>query len=351
MSDVTPDLEGRRIAQRQSVIAAEAARFADCLAVLMRRAGVDAGAAVEIAKSLRIKSVDLEAKATGHIESRNRYRGSGSPLIEGRPINCLYLDESGTSVPGVSDGVFALAGLAIEEADVAEYIVRADQIKREFFGTINHTFHEPKMRNRRGDYSFRGDRGKQDRFLGEIRRLLDETQFVCFGIGIRKEAFKAEFIDSGIDPYLPTRVYDLAIMLIMERYVDYLATSANRRMGRMMLESIGAREDAEHQAAYADVLLHGTQFLSESGFQSWLETGCRFSPKTGSNPAELADLIAREVFEWTRSECKVAPPHWDIISKKLYCREDGRNRRFGLKVFPSSGIQDHVDAHRESCLT
>lgn len=344
------DLEGRRIAGRQSVLAEEAARFADCLAILMRRAGVDSASADEIAKSLRTTAVDLEARSTGRIEPRKKYKGAGSPLVEGRPVNCLFLDESGASAPRASEGIFALAGLAISEPDAADYIERANSIKRRFFGTVEMTFHEPMMRKLNGPYWFRGDRKQQNHFALEMRDLVKETPFVCFGVGIRKEAYQTEFIEAGVDPYLPTKIYDLAIMLIMERYVDYLAMSTERRIGRMMLESIGAREDAEHQAAYADVLLHGTQFLSESGFQSWLETGCRFSPKTGSNPAELADLIAREVFEWTRSSCQVAPPYWDVLNEKFYIREDGRQGRFGLKIFPCSDIQEHVDRHRDSCM-
>jgi hypothetical protein len=124
----------------------------------------------------------------------------------------------------------------------------------------------------------------------------------------------------------------------------------SRRIGRTHLESIGAREDAEHQAAYADLLLNGTQYVPENTFQSWLETGCRFSPKRGSDPSELADLVAREIFEWTRGNCTTDPPYWDVLNQKVYRRGDGHFGRFGVKVFPYTDIQDAVMAHRDGCI-
>jgi hypothetical protein len=162
------------------------------------------------------------------------------------------------------------------------------------------TFHEPHMRIHKSQFWFKGDKVRQHEFDSAIGQLLNDTSFTVFGAGIRKDVFAQEFVNTGCDPYLPTRVYDLAIMLVMERFVDFLGDNNERRMGRVHLESIGAGEDAEHQSAYSDLMLHGTQFVSERSFQGWVEAGCRFSPKSGSNPAELADLVAREVFEWTR---------------------------------------------------
>ena len=86
----------------------------------------------------------------------------------------------------------------------------------------------------------------------------------------------------------------------MERYVDYLANSPHRLLGRVTFESQGTREDAEHQWGFAKVLLDGTQWLPDSVFRNWIAPGVEFIPKRGSDPTELADMYSRDLFEWIR---------------------------------------------------
>ncbi|MCY3958511.1 MAG: hypothetical protein OXG65_09470 [Chloroflexi bacterium] len=35
---------------------------------------------------------------------------------------------------------------------------------------------------------------------------------------------------------------------------------------------------------------------------------------------ELADIVAREGYEWTRSGCTVEPKFWDVVSPRFYAR-------------------------------
>ena len=102
-----------------------------------------------------------------------------------------------------------------------------------------------------------------------------------FGVGVRKTAFQKEYVETGIDPYLPTDIYAAAIVLLLERYLDYLANTRAGSIGRVTFESQGPREDAIHQMEYARVLIHGTQWVAPASFR-WLETGLRFVPKRGS---------------------------------------------------------------------
>lgn len=343
------DPNGVRLARRQSEATEEACRLAECLAKQMRRAGLSDDQVTTIARELRVRAVEVREKAEGRVESRLVTKNTGHPLLEGRKSVYLYLDESGTSVFNANDEVFALAGVAMNEEDVIMYEEAVNKLKQKFFKRTDVQLHEPHMRNHRNYFSFGGKVEIQNEFDKAIRELVESTPFVAFGVGIRKASFAREFRDPGSDPYLPSGVYDLAIMLLMERFVDYLATSPERRIGRVHLESIGSRPDAEHQAAYADVLLHGTQFVPEKTFQSWVEAGCQFIPKCGTHPQELADLVAREVFEWTRSDCRDKPPYWDILLKKVYRRADCMYGKFGLKVFPASDIEDSVAATRADC--
>jgi hypothetical protein len=67
-----------------------------------------------------------------------------------------------------------------------------------------------------------------------------------------------------------------------------------------------------------------------------LLTGLTFMPKQGSDPMELADLLARDMYEWLRDGCETWPGRWRMLSSKIYCRGDCRQGKFGFKVFPDS---------------
>ncbi len=187
---------------------------------------------------------------------------------------------------------------------------------------------------------------RQADFDQAVTELIQSANFLVFGIGIRKAGFEQEFVATGIDPYLPTDAYSVAITMLMERYLDYLSTSKVKRIGRVTFESQGPLEDAHHQIEFARLLLNGSQWVPDSAFRAWLETGCRFTPKQGSDPMELADMVSREVYEWIRGECLIDPIRWDLLSKKIYCRGDGQMGKFGVKVFPDSDIRSQIEAHR-----
>jgi hypothetical protein len=238
------------------------------------------------------------------------------------------------------------------EAAADDYCRRSDAIKQAFFGRTDFAFHEPYMRNRyqdpksRIDYGFRRDTKRQNEFDDAIGELIQRTEFVAFGVGVRKAAFAKEFVATGADPYLPTDVYTVSIMMLLERYVDMLATAPSKHLGRVTFESQGPKEDAIHQLEYARVLLDGSQWVPDSAFRGWLETGLRFAPKQGSHPCELSDFFSRDIFEWVRSGCTSTPKWWDLYCAKIYVRGDGLMGKFGLKVFPDTDIREDILNHR-----
>lgn len=346
------DPEGRRPAKRHASLLAEAGQVARVLEVLLKRAEFDPEVVSELVKQLAKKEQIELQKGYGRIEPRRRFKPHvGHPLLEQRPRSALFIDESGKSnqePPTTSrPTVFALGGVAMPEEAVDNYRVAADEIKLEFFGRKDITFHEPQMRNREGPYYFDGDEGRQAEFDQAVDRLVEETDFVAFGV--RKELFAEDFVETSVDPYLPTDVYALAIIMLLERYIDFLSSSAPKRLGRVTFESQGPLEDAYHQLEYARTLIDGSQWVPDSAFRSWLETGPRFTTKSGSDPMELADMMSRDLHEWVRGECANTPKRWDLLSRKIHRRGDGRMGKFGVKVFPDSDIRDAIEAHRARC--
>ena len=348
------DPAGRRIWRRRADLFEHAGHVAAVLRLLLNRA--DAPLAAE-ALSLETRVADAQRiaieRSGGSIESRHRFRrrdSTGNPVREQRPLNWLYVDEAGVDRPARgrdADAWFALAGVAMTLEQARAYEDAANQLKQAFFGRIDVTFHEPAMRRNDRVFNLGDDPARQLAFRTAVDELVGSADFVAFAVGIRKWEYRARFSDDRADPYLPTGVYDTAMQMLLERYLDYLHHRGADDRGRVTLEAQGSREDAEHQRAYVDLLLNGTQWVPPAAFRDYLETGVRFRGKQGSHPLELSDMLARDVFEWIRSDCLEPPSRWSIFESKLYGRGDLRSGKFGLKVFPAEDIRDHVEAHRE----
>ncbi len=259
----------------------------------------------------------------------------------------LFIDESGKPTIGREPTIFCLGAVACSPEVEKDYIIRADRLKSDFFGHVNITFHEPDMRRRQMPFDFGGDLHKQHQYDERLSALLAETDFHAFGVVIRKDGFEEQFLKSRINPYLPIDVYELAINLLMERYADFLNAATPRPLGQIIFESIGPREDAEHQFGFTRLLIDGTQWVSEAGFRKLLKCGCIFRPKSGSDVLELADLVSREIYEWAKGDFVGRPKFWESLQPKFYCRGDGSRGKFGLKVFPDSDIRETIEEHRE----
>ena len=345
------DPSGRRIARRRALLLSEAGKVARLLEILLERADYDTEVCKTLIKDLGGYENSQLVKSYGRIESRKRFKKrSSQPLHEERRLNLLYADESGKSNPEPlpAPTFFSLGAVALTPDDADKYRIAADELKSQFFGRSDFTFHEPDMRNHNEIYSFGGDYAKRSAFDNALGNLITSIPFVAFGVGILKQAH-ADFMNEELDPYLPSDVYSLAIELLMERYVDYLATSSKEMMGRVTFESQGPKEDAQHQLGYAQLLLDGTQWVSGADFRNWLETGPRFTPKSNSHPMELADMFSRDLYEWVRDGCVTTPRRWELFQSKIYCRGDGMRGKFGVKVFPDSEIRDIIEAHRLRC--
>ena len=343
---------GRRMWRVEADKLSEGYAVARLLDVLLSDTSVNADWCKQLIQEIEKKERIARQRAYGRIEPRKRFKGhSPQPLLEGRAINNLYVDEGGKSAPEpiVGPTFFSLGAVAIDDEERDRYCKSADSIKQEFFGTTAVTFHEPDMRMHKGLYFFNGDAGKQREFDYAIGRLVEETDFKVFGVGIRKTAFREKLAGVSRDIYLPTDVYAVSIVFLLERYVDYIATTRSGRVGRVTFESQGPREDAHHQFEYARVLLSGSQWLAPSSFRNWLETGLRFVPKRGSEPTELADIVARSLYEWIRGDCEGTPVRWELLSRKIYSRGDGRMGKFGIKVFPDHDVRDQIESHRRLC--
>lgn len=351
MSEPPPDPTVRRLAARRAAKLGEAGRLLRALEALLQSAEFDTAQCTDLAQRVATAEQCELLRSAGRIESRRRFKfPSGDPLRDNsRSPGFLFIDECGRSnpQPHIANDIFALGAIAMSADHIADYRLAADAIKRHFFGRTDITFHEPDMRRADGRYYFEDDRHQQRAFQQALNELVEATPFVAFGCGIRKAAFEAEFRSAGIDPYLPTDVYSVAIMLTLERYVDYICVGEQGLRGRVVFESQGPKEDALHQLEYARLLIDGTQWVPQSAFQQAIEPGAQFVPKMGSHPMELADMLSREIWEWVRDGCGAPVNRFALFGAKTYKRGDGERGKFGIKVFPDSDIRPQIEAHRD----
>jgi hypothetical protein len=345
--DSQGDPHGRRLAGRRAQILAEAGRLSRALELTLERAGHARDGAAALTRAIREAEQSHLLKAVGRIESRKRFKG-GPVRPVAKPDRCLlFLDESGKSVPSATD-YFAVGGVAITGAEAERYRSRADELKDRFWGHHGITFHEPHVRRHEDAFHFDGDPVKQAAFDAALAELVAGTEFVIFGAAIRKRAF-AEFIAAATDPYLAPDLYSTALQMLLERYVDFRAASSTERTrSKVLLEAQGPKEDALHQRDYADILINGTQWVPESAFQQWLETGVLFPPKGGSDPMELADMVSRDIYEWVAAGCTGQLGRWQIVNDRIYCRGDRIHGKFGVKVFPDHDIRTTIEVHRST---
>lgn len=339
------DREGRRVARRRAGLFAEAGRLSRALELLLERAGFPRADAEALTRRITDEEQRQLLLAEGRIESRKRFKGGPVRVVAQPDRWLLFVDESGKSFPSATE-YFALGAVAMTGAEAERYRSRANELKLRFWGHDGVTLHEPYMRRHSDDFYFEGDVQRQQEFDAAVDAIIRETAFVVFGAGIRKTAFQ-EFLGTGMDPYLPADMYSVAIQMLLERFVDFRAvTSKERTRSKVLLEAQGPREDALHQREFADVLLNGTQWVPESAFQQWLETGVLFPRKRGSDPMELADMVSRDIYEWLESGCTGSPGRWRLFSDRIYCRADGMQGKFGVKVFPDADIRETIEEHR-----
>ncbi len=266
-----------------------------------------------------------------------------------RPVRELYADESG--VPKVTSAddafaCFAIGAVAISADEADRYRQRADRLKQDF-GLVGRVFHEPKMSRHEDSFYFGGDRQRQREFDLAVDQLIAETDCTAFAVGVRKRAYERDYVEPGTDPFLPLELYELAVHLLIERIVDYLANDNGYPLGKMTFEARGPREDAELQRAVAEVLVDGTRWVSNRGFQRYLRPGVDFTPKRGSSPLEISDTVARSVYDWVTSGCEREPRRWPLLGEKWYRHGDLKMGKFGLKVFPDSDLTTQIEAHRD----
>lgn len=341
------DPEGKRIARMRADTAAEALELLNAVTHRLGRLGLpDVAQALEnLRRDLRRFQTEESGRGQGHLEPRAKYKGRSQHLAveSGRGVVTLYLDESGQAIPSPDQPVFVLAGVAMTDDQSEAFTVSSDRLKDKFGLPRSLTLHGPKIEKGVDEFSFDDNLAKQAEFRLAVEQLIESSSFQLLGAIIRKDALATDLQSGENYGNLPPGLYEMALTFVAERFVDMLfCDQKNKPCGCLVFESIGNLEDALHQRAFADLLIHGSEFVSDGCFRGWLRPGCRFKTKEGSHSLELADLAARALLTWTRAGFPDEHDFWRLWAKRISTQDEIERGKFGVKIFPDQDIREWV---------
>lgn len=287
-----------------------------------------------------------------------------------RPVIHLFVDESGQAdhvrKTDKQNDFFALGGIAISDAAHKQYQERANHLKAEFFKggprVILHAFDLRKAMEGPAEQggTFALNAGKSwPELVQALEELVEQTEFTAFGIIIQKWVFFQNFTVPGEDPFLPRETYDLALHLLLERFVSFLASTADAPIGSIALEYQNPQRNARHQLSIAETIAYGTRWISPEPLQRDIRPGVEFLRKQPSHPLELSDMLANFLYRLARDgfsnnrqprlQQGGSTRLWEVFCSKFYQEGDLRQGKFGLKVFPAGRLDTWLDQFRNRC--
>jgi len=208
----------------------------------------------------------------------------------------LYIDESGDHVfryleePG--HRYLCLLGCWFRGQEYLEFHRELEALKQRH---LPHNPDEPvilhrkDMVNRRGCFWRFRDRDLEESFNNDLMGLIERTDFRIVGVVIDKKELQARYYPSAADPY------HLAMGFLLQRYCGWL--NHINRVGDVMAESRGGREDRRLKDSYAWVYQRGIWQTRAEFFQRALTTNALKVKRKSDNIAglQLADLLAHPV--------------------------------------------------------
>ena len=210
------------------------------------------------------------------------------------PEHRLYVDEVGNSDLESSDNpnhrFLSLSGVILSLDHVAAVVhPQMEALKAEFFGSHPDEpviFHRKEMVNAKHRFEALADKSTQASFDSKLLSHLASWEYTVITVCLDKKAHKENYATWRYDPYH----YCLAVLL--ERFVFFLRR--RRKIGDVMAESRGGKEDMRLKRSFERLYEQGTLFVEERQFRDALSSRqLKVRPKTNNIAGlQLADLIA-----------------------------------------------------------
>ena len=238
----------------------------------------------------------------------------------------IYVDESGDhSLTSIDNGypIFVLDFCVFRKEDYANVIVpRVQTFKFKHFGHDIVVLHEKDIRKQNWPFSFLSIKLKQEVFMKDLNKLIDEADFTIIATVIDKQRLADKYIT-------PENPYELGLKFCMERAFAFLQEKQQHtRITPIVVERRGKREDNDLELAFRRIRDGENYQGAMSGFELVFA-----EKRINSAGLQLADLTARPI---GRHVMTPEQPNraWSTIEKKLHRNHTGSFIGWGLKVFP-----------------
>jgi hypothetical protein len=197
--------------------------------------------------------------------------------------------------------------------------------------------HREDIVNRRRAFWRLRDGAAREAFDAELLQLIADADFKVVAVVIDKAAVQANY------PSSPAHPYHLAMGFMLQRFCGYL-NQANR-VGDVMAESRGGREDRLLKDSYARIYDRGMWYRSGDFFRQALATGeLKVKPKKANIAGlQLADLLSNPLRKYTLMRMRRSPgPLPPFAGKVMDVAEPKFNRQlhtgqvegYGYVLFP-----------------
>lgn len=176
-------------------------------------------------------------------------------MIEKAPL-ILFLDESGDHVLQKINPeypIFGLGGAIIDKEHYYQDVVpRTEDFKLRIFGTKDIILHSSKIAKQKENFVCLRNKELWEKFNLEFEKLLTGCDLTVISTVIKKD----EHIARYKNPYCP---YEYSLEIVMECFAKILYRG--KRIGYIIAESRGKKEDRELLEAYESITKGGTRYM------------------------------------------------------------------------------------------
>jgi hypothetical protein len=256
----------------------------------------------------------------------------------------LYLDESGDHVyretSEISHRYLCLLGCWFRNPDYLLFHEALESLKTRHLP--HHpddpvVLHREDMINARKAFKNLRDESRREQFDTEILQLVEAARFNIVAVVIDKHELRRAFGEDAGHPY------HIGLGFLLQRFAGYL--NHVNRMGDVMGEARGGKEDRLLKESYSRVFERGVWMTKAHSFQSALTSRELKLKSKSSNIAglQLADLLGHPVKHWVLQQHghirdELAPFARRLLgvvdgkfNRHLY---DGRLEGYGTVLYP-----------------
>lgn len=212
----------------------------------------------------------------------------------------LYMDESGDHVyratTEIAHRFLCLLGCWFKNPEYIQFHESLERFKERHFHHHPDNpviLHREDMINRRRVFKILQDDKKRADFDEDLLNVIQAAEFKAVAVVIDKAALRASYGESAAHPY------HLGLGFLLQRFAGYL--NRINRVGDVMAEARGGREDLLLQESYARIYQHGSWGVTSAGFfQSALSSRQikLREKKANISGLQLADLLGHPAKMW-----------------------------------------------------